>query len=398
MLKIIYAISILISFLLVGCNVMGDQAMFDDEFFQTPYKHDKVYFKHGQHLEIGDVGVDYLYQYQVNVYNNSDETVFVSEKKAPDGYYAYGGSATYPGNIGNCNTSVAPHSSCVIYYEVQIPSEIYAETYVELEYYFSSEPNQIYTLRSKMSATGQDKAILKVDSQYLAGYDFGDYANTGHGTMSFTFTNVNNNYDASVSSGSQTGSSAFAWTGSSPPSPIGTFPGWSGSCDTSTTVAAGSNCTIEVQFYPTSTGKYSGFMGMVYDQGNGRGNTTQGVELNGESKAPANFVFTGPNPYNYGTTSADVTHTFTVTNTGGSYGTYNTINITGSDSTAYTEIGNNCASGLDAGSSCTINVRFEAESMVRGSYQNGFLEFTYSDGTGASTNPTVSVQLQGVVH
>ena len=58
---------ILSSLLLSGCNVMGDQASFNDEFFQTPYKYDKVYFRHGNNFDIGDVGIGYTYQYEVIV-------------------------------------------------------------------------------------------------------------------------------------------------------------------------------------------------------------------------------------------------------------------------------------------------------------------------------------------
>lgn len=384
MLKIIYVTTILTSFLLVGCNVMGDQAPFDDEFFETPYKYDKVYFKTGRDLEIGDVGIGYNFAFELRIQNDSDETIYISEKKSPvDGYFDYAASVSFPGNTGTCGGALNSHIDCNINLEVNIPTEVYKESSIEVEYYFASRPDEVYTLSSKLSARGQDKAILKAEYYFDLDYDFYQIVTGNYTSMStIQIRNVNNSYTANSMTGVISGS-AFTWTNTSPPL-AGTYPGSAGDCTTS--LAPASSCNLDIQFYPTTDGKFTGFAGINYDQGNGRGFTTSGLNLIGEGAGAAVISIT-PGYYHYGTHSTDVAHTFTAKNEGGVDATAISINmVVGGD---FNISNYDCPANIPPGDSCSFDVTYEG-STATSSTNNDTINFNYNNGTGA-TSTSVNV-------
>jgi len=89
---------------------------------------------------------------------------------------------------------------------------------------------------------------------------------------------------------------------------------------------------------------------------------------------------TPPNPADYGTTSSNVTLTFTLENNGPTTSTSITTSITGTDNTAWVIGADNCnGTTLNSGSSCTVQVTFLAAFLSTGSYSAN-LEATAVDG------------------
>jgi hypothetical protein len=116
------------------------------------------------------------------------------------------------------------------------------------------------------------------------------------------------------------------------------------------TLAAGANCTISVEFKPTAEGKQSATLTVV------DGGGTQTAALSGTGTAvkfaPASLTFAGTA---VGASSAP--QTATMTNLGSTAITITSIVIGGADPSDFSET-NTCGSSLAANSSCSITVTF----------------------------------------
>lgn len=387
MLKIIYAISILISFLLVGCNVMGDQDSFNDEFFQTPYKYDKVFYQTGVTTDIGDVGIGYTFKFDIDIQNDSDEMISLNEVKPPDGAFSYESGAGYPGSNGDCGSSLPSYSSCILRLEVTIGSQVAVESSIEIEYYFNSNPDEVFTLKTKLKAQGVDKAVLKYQRYYDDWkYDFYQMVVGSNVTTRAIWVTNASNIDALDLQPTMSNFSIFDYNG--------TFPGSGGTCPgVGGTLAAATSCSIDFEFTPLAVQKYEGSIGIRYDQSNGEGYTTKSILVEGEGVGPA-VISVSPSSYNFGTHSADVAHTFTATNIGSSManGTFISVN---SGVTAYNISMNNCptsaTSGLNPNDTCTFEITYEGSSNAPGTW-SGVIHFDYNDG---QTTQTTTVNTQG---
>jgi Abnormal spindle-like microcephaly-assoc'd, ASPM-SPD-2-Hydin/Putative Ig domain len=117
-----------------------------------------------------------------------------------------------------------------------------------------------------------------------------------------------------------------------------------------TTLAAGANCTISVQFKPTAEGTQKATLSVVDSAG------TQTSALSGYGSAikfnPASMTFANTA---VGTSSAP--QTTTMTNLGSSTMTITSIAIGGANPTQYSET-NTCGATLAAGANCSITVTF----------------------------------------
>lgn len=98
---------------------------------------------------------------------------------------------------------------------------------------------------------------------------------------------------------------------------------------------------------------------------------------------------TPPNPDNYGSTTTNITHTFTIRNKGGSDTTAVTVSIGGANPAAFVIGTDNCTGApLASGATCTVQVSFTGSVLPSGTY-NGTVTAT------AATGGTVSNVITG---
>jgi hypothetical protein len=130
-------------------------------------------------------------------------------------------------------------------------------------------------------------------------------------------------------------------------------------CSTSTPLAGGGNCVINVTFTPLVTGSLSGTL-TITDNSQGVAGSQQTVSLSGIGIAP--YVNLSPPSMGFislqvvGTSSAP--QSVTLTNTGNASLTLNSLTLTGANSGDFS-LSHNCPGTLAAGSSCTLNGTFK---------------------------------------
>jgi hypothetical protein len=128
---------------------------------------------------------------------------------------------------------------------------------------------------------------------------------------------------------------------------------------TCTSVAAGASCTFGVYFRAIAAGPVNSNANISFGAYAANPSARATITMTGTGLPSPRLVIT-PTPRAFGSAvvgSMTDTSTFTVTNTGGS----RSLAITISVSTLpldYTVVRNGCAGGLDAGASCTVDVRF----------------------------------------
>jgi hypothetical protein len=157
---------------------------------------------------------------------------------------------------------------------------------------------------------------------------------------------------------------------------------------TGTTLAAGTNCTVRVRFYPRATGAATG--ALVVTQG---GNTaTANITANGVTGA--SITVTGSPDFGRVIATTTLDRTFTVTNTGSQPTGNLNVPAVGTVGTRYAVTATTCAipaAPLAAGGTCTITVRYspsQADSTTAA--QTG----TFNVSQGAQT---ITTNLTGLV-
>ncbi|HRK07707.1 MAG TPA: choice-of-anchor D domain-containing protein [Pseudobdellovibrionaceae bacterium] len=170
----------------------------------------------------------------------------------------------------------------------------------------------------------------------------------------------------------------------------GSYPGSSGTCGT--TLAAGSSCSLQIAFSPSTSGTQNDTLDFNYHDGV----QTQTVALALEATAldVAVLSLNGGSGYNFGniTIGANASYTFTVVNSGGSTATLTPPTVTGMftyTGGAYPGTAGTCAGTLSAGASCSIQVNF---APISGGGQSFTYTMNYDDGAGAQS---ASVTLSG---
>lgn len=123
--------------------------------------------------------------------------------------------------------------------------------------------------------------------------------------------------------------------------------------------------------------------------------STTGTLSNGYTytSTPATLVFmtgtsspTPPNPDNYGSTTTNITHTFTLKNTGAVATTAITVSLGGSTPVAWAIGTDNCSTfTLAAGASCTVQVTFLGAFLSSGSYSATVVGSATTGGTTTNT-------------
>lgn len=191
---------------------------------------------------------------------------------------------------------------------------------------------------------------------------FGNVTSTTTLTKTITFTN---------SGGSTTN---ISFTG-----PSGTFSS-TGTCTSTTSLAAGASCTAIYAFTPTSNISFSGTSSLVYN--NGTANVTVPVTLDGTGASGAILSFLPSSTFHFGrkATSSSTTLTFSAKNTGSASAT--SLALSGL-SGAFSSSSGTCGTSLAAASTCTYTVTFAPTSAGA---QTGTLGFTYNDGNNSVTS------------
>ena len=161
-----------------------------------------------------------------------------------------------------------------------------------------------------------------------------------------------------------------------------------GTCTGLTTLAAGTDCTIEIRYTPTVSGVDTGSFVASYNDGVDP--QTSERQLRGEGAAPALLTISDGPTYDFGIVAetANRDHTFEVENTGevaasllsGAAFT-NEFSFKGG---GYPGVGGDCTSDLAPSSTCNIVVVFSPTSVGA---QTDTITINYNNGVGAVSVP-----------
>jgi hypothetical protein len=169
--------------------------------------------------------------------------------------------------------------------------------------------------------------------------------------------------------------------------------GAAGACTTTTSLAPGGTCAIDMTFTPAADGPANGTL-TVTD--NAAAGTTQSVSLTGSGVTPAPTAPTATvspvsmafGPTNVGAASA--TQNATLSNGGTAPLTIGNVALTGVNAADFT-MTNGCGPTLAAGASCTVAVAFKP--LTAGTGKSALLRFT--DNAGNTVGSTQDVALGG---
>jgi hypothetical protein len=312
--------------------------------------------------------------------------------------FAFKGTNGFPGQGGNCTSSLAVGTSCNIVVTFTPPGAGSFSATITLNYGSNGGPAS-FTATRAVTGTGITTALLTIDPWGAGGsqgpYDYGSFGTpTDH---NFTVVNTGPQSATNITDGMTLGPN-FAFKD-------GKYPGTGGDCDVS--LASGVQCTIVVTFKPSGSGPEAGTITLNYNDGsNPNAQTTQTITATALSGPLLRiYDYQGPNmgqppdanqpPFDYGTWGTHVYHTFTIRNDGSAtaFGMADAGTLMGAysyEQTGYPGLGANCNTQLAAGAFCTINVRF---TPTGAGPLSGTVSLNYTDGT--SPQPPISRNLTG---
>jgi hypothetical protein len=138
------------------------------------------------------------------------------------------------------------------------------------------------------------------------------------------------------------------------------------------TLAAGSTCSVTLNFIPQATGTFTATVNVA---DNATGSSQTATVTGTGTPAPAPAVTLSPTSLTFPSTQVGSTataQTIMVTNSGNAHLTLSSINVTGANAADFTESGTTCSTTggtIAAGASCMINVTFTPASA--GSFIGG---------------------------
>ena len=147
-------------------------------------------------------------------------------------------------------------------------------------------------------------------------------------------------------------------------------------------VAAGGNCTISVTFTPTTQSTESATLQI----GDSDPSSPQSVALSGTGTKPASGISLSPSSLSFGNQSqgtASPAQAVTLTNSGASALTINSITATGPNAADFGQT-NTCGASVAAGGNCTINVTFTPSTQTA---ESASLSIADSDPTSPQSVP-----------
>ncbi len=278
--------------------------------------------------------------------------------------FAYKGGA-FPGTGGTCGTVLLTGANCLVVVSfTPIATGSFNQT-LSVQYNDGVITN---TATRDMQGVGAAPALLTINSGPT--YDFGNVANGGNRTRTFTVTN-SGGFTATLVSGNAL-SAPYAYNGT------GSFPG-GGSC--TATLAAAASCTIRVIIDPSSLGVFTETLTVNYFDGGANQTATRPMTFT--AVPPALLTISDSPTFDYGTRAvgSSTNQTFTIANSGGVAAS----SMSGSGLTApytflggtYPGTGGTCGASLSAGAQCTVVVNWNPTASGATSET---IEHYYSDG------------------
>ncbi len=266
----------------------------------------------------------------------------------------------------NCGTSVSAGASCIINVTFS-PTASGART---ASVTIMDNAGNVANSKQSVSLTGSGTvpgASTNTSSLTFAGQSIG----TTSKAQTVTLTN-NGGVSLSITSIAITGTNA------------GDFSQTNG-CGTS--LAAGTNCAINITFTPTASGTRTASVTITDDAGN-IANSQQSVSLTGSGAVPgaslsaAGLTFAGQN-----TGTASSAQTVTLTNNGGAALSISSIGITGANAGDFSQT-NGCGTNLAAGANCAVNVTF---TPTASGARNATVTITDNAGNVANSQQAISL-------
>jgi hypothetical protein len=274
------------------------------------------------------------------------------------GMFSYAGNK-YPGGGGTCGASLAAGASCSVVVTFKPSGSGNASSNLTLDYAGG-------TATLQLTGTATTSALVVVGtysgqtSPSNQPYDFGTWGTAT--SQTFYLINVGANAASNLADGA-TLAAPFSYTGG------GGFPGANGTCSSSTPLASGASCTIQITFTPSGSGPASSQLTIAYKDGTSPLSASLGLQ--GTSTTAAVLAITpwsgggssSPQTFDYGTVGAAEDHTFTVTNVGAQTATAlgDAGKLAGPfayKGTNYPGSGGTCGNSLNVGASCTVVVTF----------------------------------------
>lgn len=179
---------------------------------------------------------------------------------------------------GTCTATLAPAANCTLVVDFSPAMTGAAADTIQVDYFDGAAAQNA---SRAVQGTGANPASI-----LISGVNPYDYGNVSVGSPESHIFTINNTGDVSATALTELNlpDSNFGFSG-------GVFPGVGGSCGA--TLAAASNCTIEVIFNPASTSAFNATVDISYNNGVNAQNSTLDVTGVGVVTPPLNFLGLG---------------------------------------------------------------------------------------------------------
>lgn len=291
---------------------------------------------------------------------------------------------TFPGTNGTCSTLLNGLDSCTIEVEYN-PATTGSDNDIVIVS-FDDGTGATGIASSGGGLLGESAAPASLALTPNNNFTYAGTTIVGE-TVSQTFTITNNGGVSatalSFSSFTGAGSTHFQYSGGS----------FASSSNCGTTLAAGTNCTLNIRYVPTSSGGHTATQPISYHNGLSAGNSAN-LGLNGTAATKAILSLSGANPINFGNVANNSSSEIvaSLSNSGGSSANITNIAVSG---TGYSITRNGACSGAFAINfpvgSCTIDITYNPTSVSDN--QTGAVTVTYDDGL--NTGLTLTKNLTG---
>jgi len=284
--------------------------------------------------------------------------------------FSYRGG-TYPGTGGTCGATIAAGATCTIRVRFS-PTTLGAFNETIRLNYHNGALVQMVTL--PIDGTGSLASLTISDEPT---FNFGAAAIGTSNTKSFTVTNSGGIDATSLAAGTPALSLPYRYLG-------GSYPGTDGTCGS--TLAAASSCAVVVEYVPTVVGTTSDTLRLSYNDGQSAKVATR--LMTGTAQTIASLALSDGPTLDFGSQllTTVTTHTFTLTNSGGSTAT---ALLEDSDTLSapftflggtYPGTGGTCGATLAGSGSCTLVVSY---APTTGGVLSDSIRLTYNDGSAA---------------
>lgn len=324
-------------------------------------------------LNLGSVVAGVTGEFNIILFNQSGSSASSISLGSIDSPFAFKGG-NYPGTGGTCGTTIAAaaagtnYSYCLIVLTFSPTTE---QSYSGALILNLNDGVGITTRNFSLTGSGAPAAILVMESK--------NYGTTGINSQvpPSSIIKVTNMGSVSATKLSIPSLPAgFSFKGG------GAMPGTGGNCFTSTTLAAGASCSLNIYFTPTFAGTYSSNLNLGYN--NGAVTTSTSSILSGIAEDNANlYLDKYGDTLSFSTVVVGAFQDLTIKLSNGGSASSTSLLSVSSTSSHFIIQNNPCPSSLVSGESCTLTIRFAPQSG-QGS-KTGSLQISYDDGFGTKT-------------